>query len=113
MKLKKMFFELLISPLTISDNYFVNSIIVSVLGFIAFKVAFKIVGDIGARGEVGSLLHWSIRLMVFFVLWFSCCVAVIIIRFVVNHIILLSCLVVGLLFIIFVGKSIYKRVFSS
>lgn len=108
-----MLFELLISPLTISDNYFVNSIVVSILGFIAFKLAFKIVGDIGARGEIGSLLHWTIRLIIFFLLWICCCIAVAIIRFIENHIILLSFLLVGVLFIVFIIKYIHKHVFSN
>lgn len=108
-----MLFELLISPLTISDNYFVNSIVISILGFITFKLAFKIVGDIGARGEIGSLLHWTIRLIIFFLLWICCCIAVSIIRFIENHIILLSLLLVGVLFVVFIIKYIHKHVFSN
>jgi len=50
--LKKILFELLTSPLTISDNYFVNYIIIGLIKIIAFKVAFKMVGDIGLFGEV-------------------------------------------------------------
>ena len=47
-----MVFELLISPLTISNNYFGNSIIIGLIGIIAFKVAFKIVRDAYSQNEV-------------------------------------------------------------
>lgn len=112
MKLKKMFFELLISPLTISDNYFVNSIIVSILGFIAFKVAFKIVGDIGVRGGIGSLLHWIIRLLVFILLWGTCCATIIVAKFVISHVVLMSVLLVGFVLILFLSKYVYDRIIS-
>lgn len=108
-----MLFELLISPLTISDNYFVNSTIIGLLGFIAYKVAFRIVGDIGARGEVGSFLHWMIRFVVFVLLWFVLCIVVIITRFVISHIVLISILVVGLILLTLVSRYIYNRIGSN
>lgn len=108
-----MFFELLISPLTISNNYFVNSAIVTLIGFIAFKVAFKIVGDIGARGEIGSLLHWIIRFIVFILLWSICCIAVITTKFVISHIVLISIIVMGMILILFLSKYIYNRVICN
>lgn len=109
----KMLFELLISPLSISDNYFVNSIILSALGFIAFKVAFKIVGDIGARGEFGSLLHWTIRFIAFLVLWLLCCVVIILIRFIIENIMLMLFLLTILTIITFSVKYIKKYVFNN
>lgn len=111
--MKKMIFELLVSPLSISDNYFVNSIVITLIGFVAFKVAFKLVGDIGASGGIGSLLHWTIRFIAFFLLWFSCCIVIIIARFIVKNIVLLSFLLIGLVLFYLVGKFIFNRVFSG
>ena len=111
--MKKIVFELLISPLTISDNYFVNSIIMFLLGFVAFKIAFKIVGDIGVRGEFGSLLHWTIRFVVFLLLWIFCCISVITTKFIMKHILFLLVIANVLGLTIFIGKYIYKHVFSS
>ncbi len=111
--MKKMLFELLISPLTISDNYYLNSIIISLIGLIAFKVAFKVVGDIGARGGIGSLLHWTIRFIVFIFLWSVCCIAVIATKFVISHIVLISILVIGLVLIVLLSKYIYHRVICN
>lgn len=93
--MKKMLFELLISPLSISDNYFVNYFVIALIGLIAFKVAFKIVGDIGVRGEIGSLLHWTIRLITFVLIWGFCCLTISAVKFIVEHIVLLSVICIG------------------
>lgn len=111
--MKKMLFELLISPLSISDNYVVNSIVIALIGFLAYKIAFKIVGDIGVRGGLGSLLHWIIRLLLFVLLWGSCCIAVIATKFVISHIVFISILVVGLGLILLLSKYIYNRVICN
>lgn len=104
--MKKMFFELLISPLTISDNYFVNYIIIGLIGFVAFKVAFKIVGDIGLFGEVGSILHWIIRFVTFFLLWFVCCMITEITKFIISHIVIISVLCCSFIIVGFVAGII-------
>lgn len=101
-----MFFELLTSPLTISDNYFVNYIIIGLIGFVAFKVAFKIVGDIGLFGEVGSILHWIIRFVVFFLLWFVCCIVMKITKFIISHIVVISVLCCSFIMVSFVAGII-------
>ena len=48
--MKKIIFDLLTSPLNVSDNYLIDYIIMAMIGFVAFKMAFKIVGDTGIRG---------------------------------------------------------------
>ena len=98
-----MIFELLTSPLTISNNYFVNSIIIGLIGFVAFKVAFKIVGDIGLFGEVGSILHWIIRFVVFFLLWFVCCIVTKITKFIISYIVVISVLCCSFIMVSFVA----------
>lgn len=103
--LKKMLFEFLISPLTISDNYFINCALLLLISFIAYRVAFKAVGDMGVRGEIGSLLHWIIRFVVVMALWFMCCVITFVTKFVINHITLLLILAIGLFLIVLISKK--------
>lgn len=93
--MKRMLFELLVSPLSISDNYFVNYIVIALIGLIAFKVAFKIVGDIGVRGGIGSLLHWTIRIITFVLIWGFCCLAISAVKFIIEHIVLSSIICIG------------------
>lgn len=111
--MKKMVFELLTSPLTISNNYFVNSIIIGLIGVIAFKVAFKIVGDIGLFGEVGSILHWIIRFVTFFLLWFACCTVIEITKFIISHIIIISVLCCSFVIVGFITAIVRSRFISS
>lgn len=111
--MKKMFFELLTSPLTISDNYFVNTIIIGLIGIIAFKVAFKIVGDIGLFGEVGSVLHWIIRFVTFFLLWFACCIVIEITKFIISHIIVISVLCCSFVIVGFIAVIVRNRLIRS
>lgn len=108
-----MVFELLTSPLTISNNYFVNSIIIGLIGVIAFKVAFKIVGDIGLFGEVGSILHWIIRFVTFFLLWFACCTVIEIAKFIISHIIIISVLCCSFVIVGFITAIVRSRFISS
>lgn len=108
--MKKLFFELLISPLSISDNYYLNSIIMVLIGLIAFKVAFKVVGDLGFRGGIGSLFHWTIRILVVVLLWSSCCIVISAVKFVIAHVVLLSIICSGCIVVYFVARNIYKYV---
>ncbi len=110
--MKKMLFELLISPLSISDNYYLNSILMALIGLIAFKVAFKVVGDLGFRGGIGSLFHWTIRILVVAFLWCFCCIVISAVKFIIAHVVLLSIISSGCILIYFVAQNIYKHVFS-
>lgn len=62
-------FEYLISPYEISDNPIMNYLLITIVGLCAFYIAFYLVGKIGARGELGSILHWTIRFVVFVILF--------------------------------------------
>lgn len=108
-----MFFELLTSSLTISDNYFVNFIVIGLIGIIAFKVAFKIVGDIGLFGEVGSMLHWIIRFVTFFLLWFICCIVIEITKFIISHIIVILVLCCSFVIVVFIAVIVRNRLINS
>jgi len=105
----KVIFNLLISPLTISNNYLFNYLVTSLIGFIAFKIAFKVVGDIGFRGEMGSIMHWIIRFIVFLALWFICCCAFFLIKFIYHHILLVTLLTTFIFFIIMLRKISCKN----
>jgi len=106
--LKKILFELLTSPLTISDNYFVNYIIIGLIKIIAFKVAFKMVGDIGLFGEVGSILHWIIRFVTFFLLWLVCCIITEVTKFIISHIVVTSVLCCNFIIVIFIAGIVHN-----
>ena len=58
-------FGILTSQLSITDNVVADYILIAIVGFIAYKSAFFLVGETGARGGLGSILHWTIRFFVF------------------------------------------------
>ncbi len=108
--MNKILFELLTSPLTIFDNYFANYIIMFFLGGIAFKIAFKVVGDIGVRGEFGSFLHWTIRAIALFLLWFGCCTIIYLIKFIIRYRLFISIIFLVIITLYLVVKHINKRI---
>ena len=70
----KFIFELLTSPLGLPIPWYVEYIILVVVNTAAFELAFAAVGklysgDIIHGRKTGSVLHWIIRLVAFFVLW--------------------------------------------
>lgn len=110
--MKETLFELLISPLSISDNYYLNSILMALIGFIAFKVAFKVVGDLGFRGGIGSLFHWTIRILVVVFICSSCYIVISAVKFIICHAVLLSFICIGCIVVYFIARNIYKHVFD-
>lgn len=110
--MKKLLFELLISPLSISDNYYLNFIIMALIGLVAFRIAFKVVGNLGFRGGIGSLFHWTIRFFVVVLLCSSCCIVISAVKFVIAHVVLLSIICIGCIVVYFLARNIYKHVFG-
>ncbi len=62
-------FEFLTHPLGLPINSLYEWIIMAILGGIAFVIAFSAVGKLGLRGNEGSVAHWTIRFVVFVILW--------------------------------------------
>ena len=77
--MKRFIFDLITSPLSLFDNPIYDFITMTIIGFIAFKIAFAIVGEMGLRGEAGSIAHWIIR---FFILLLICSIFYTIIKIV-------------------------------
>lgn len=88
--MKKILFDLITSPFSIFENPICDYVVLAIIGYIAYKVAFGTVGDLGLRGEVGSIAHWIIRFFVFVFIWFICCVAITLITFIINNWIIIT-----------------------
>lgn len=70
----KFAFELLTEPLGLPIHWIYEYFILAVIGMLAYKFAFKQVGDLYNSGIIngrflGSIFHWVIRLIVFSLLW--------------------------------------------
>lgn len=64
----KQLYELLTYPLSVIDNPLWDFIFITALGSISFLIAWNFVGETGIRGKAGSILHWTVRLIVMFAL---------------------------------------------
>lgn len=95
--MKSFIFDLITSSLSLFENPIHNYIAMAVIGAIAFAIAFRAVGELGLRGEAGSIAHWIIRLFVFVFIWLLCCVAIKIITFIINIISIVLLLIVYLM----------------
>ena len=76
-------FEQITGNLNISESFIDNYIIIAIIGFVAFIVAYRLVGKMFNIGLItgrnsGSFFHWIIRLFVFIIL-FS------VIKFAINY----------------------------
>lgn len=102
--MKSFIFDLITSPLSLFENPIHNYIAMAVIGAIAFAIAFRAVGELGLRGEAGSIAHWIIRLFVFVFIWLLCCVAIKIITFIINNWLVIIISIVLLLIVYLMKK---------
>lgn len=102
--MKSFIFDLITSPLSLFENSIHNYIAMVVIGAIAFAIAFRAVGELGLRGEAGSIAHWIIRLFVFVFIWLLCCVAIKIITFIINNWLVIIISIVLLLIVYLMKK---------
>ena len=70
----KPIYEFLISPLGLPIEGYYEYLILAIIDFIAYKLAFSKVGDLYGSGIIsgsssGSFLHWIIRAFFFIVMW--------------------------------------------
>jgi len=47
-------------PFSIFENPLLDYFIMAIIGALSFKVAWDVTGDIGIRGVLGSIIHWTI-----------------------------------------------------
>jgi hypothetical protein len=100
--MKKFVFDLITFPLSLFSNPIYDYIAMTTIGLIAFKIAFYIVGELGFRREIGSIVHWTIRFLVFVLIWFLCCIVIKIVTFIIANwiIILISVILMLILYVL-------------
>lgn len=94
-------FDKLTDPLTLPIEPWKEWIILGVIGLIAYIVSFRIVGDLYDSGDIsgsliGSILHWTIRLLIFVPVWFVTYWVIVIGQWVYAHWVLTLSVVGGL-----------------
>lgn len=69
----KPLFEILTGDVAVCDNIIYNYLIMLIVGEIAFRFAFSLVGDAYDANPIsgksmGSILHWGIRLIIYVII---------------------------------------------
>lgn len=73
----KQLYELLIYPITVIENPILDLMFLTILGYISFVIAWNFVGKTGIQGILGSIVHWTIRIIVMVVLSISASVSLV------------------------------------
>lgn len=95
----KELFNLLTYPLSVIEDPFWDFVLLTVIGSLSFVIAWNFVGETGIRGKMGSILHWTVRLIVMLILCFitSLCIKLIIF---IRNIQLVTWIALGIIIII-------------
>ena len=114
----KLLFEFLTSSFSLSENPISNYIIMAVVGYIAFLLAFNIVGwfyytDIIEGKGVGQILHWVIRLFIFVIIYLIAAVAIRIYKWVMGIPMyvwwVVMIIIIGIILIVAIANLILNR----
>ena len=57
-------YEILLNSITITENVIFNNLFIYMLTVFAFFCAWNLVKKSGIRGNLGSIIHWSIRIII-------------------------------------------------
>ena len=107
-------FDKITDPLKLPLEAWQEWIILLIIGTIAYRVAFSLVGDMYDSGAIsggfaGSFFHWIIRLVVFVVMWAVTYAVVETARFVSANWITILAVSVGLFSCGIIGFIVYRR----
>ena len=111
----KQIYELITYPLSVIENPFYDSILLTIIGMISFAIAWNFVRESGIRGKVGSILHWTVRLFVMIILTSMVSIFIKIGIYLYNNlikvytIIFLIIMIIGMLFAIKQRKKLLSR----
>jgi len=113
----KLLFEFLTEPLGLPIEWYLEYIILAVVGFIAYILAFRCVGSMYIEGFItsrgaGSFFHWLIRLIFFVVIWAATYGVIAFVKWFCANWILVLCVlggIVALAAIITITISIIKK----
>lgn len=107
----KPIFEIITGEYILFNNIIYNYIVIVIIGLIAYKIAWKFVkklynNDIISSNEIGSIIHWAIRLIVFSLIFYVCSFFLWVTKFIYTYkIIILGC-VIGIIIIIIMMKIV-------
>lgn len=61
----KSLFDLLVMPISIFDNVLLDFVVLGLVGVIAYRLAYFIIGETDLREIFKSIGHWTIRFFIY------------------------------------------------
>ena len=106
-------FEILTDPLELPIPVFWDYVIITILGYIAYKISLKKVGTMYHRGLIsgstaGSFFHWVIRFIYLVFMWAVVYMTIVIVRFCISNWVLICGMLIAL-FIVILGICEYNK----
>ena len=101
----KLIFELLTDPLGLPVNDLWEYLILAVIGIIAYSIGW----EASPGGLFGSLIHWTVRLLAFFVLWACTYAAISAVQWVIDHWIITICVLFGIALVVYITLAITQN----
>ena len=114
----KPIFEIVTGEYILFDNIIYNYIAMAIIGLIAYRIAWKCVrklynNDIISGKGIGSITHWTIRLIVFSLIFYVCSFFIWITKFIYTYkTIILGCaigIIIIMVFAALIASYVYLR----
>lgn len=102
-------YELITFPLSIFDNPIYDMIIMGIIGSISFALAWRITGDLDVGGGLGSIVHWTIRLITTLAICSAISLVIIAIKFIMKYWIFITISACLILIILILKKYSQKN----
>ena len=107
-------FEMITGEYVLFNNVIYNYIALSIIGIIAFKVAWEFIGNLYECGIItgkvsGSTLHWGIRLFTFIVIFYILSFIIWITKFIYTYRFIFIILIATLNIFIIIFKAMKKK----
>jgi len=77
--------DFLTLPLSLPISPILDFIICLAIGEVAYQIAYSVAGEHGHSGRERFLLHWLIRIPLYFLIWCIACLLIIIVDFIKAH----------------------------
>jgi fatty acid desaturase len=110
----KQLYELVTHPLSIIEDPFWDFVLMTIIGSLSFIIAWNFVGETGIRGKAGSILHWAVRIIVMFSLYFIISFAIKLV-IIICHMPLVTWVTIGIgiLLILLIVVTLKLTIFSK
>ncbi len=87
--MKRFIFDIVTSQYALFENPMYNYVAMGIIGYIAYKLAFSAVGELGFRGELGSDAHLILRFIFFVGIWAIGSICIVAFKIIVDNFILI------------------------